>query len=217
MTTIFTRNLALFIIIILLAKCTITNTFGNEREKPVPVVVQNGSVKNIHKPVNSTIEHDKSCLGVTTNFPVIDKDMNSEDMSDQDVEECVSNNTVGTVNIICSDGYVYKKQNELWHIANTIAFSDIITKNKIIIKVNLKDSEILDQRIKETSNISYIVNGTVLEEIYFNQGIDRIEKMKLKPKDGYFYLLELASDKESGTYGEEFLTHLDNARRFINR
>lgn len=217
MTTIFTRNLALFIIVILLVKCTITNTFGIEREKPIPVVVQNSSVKNIHKPVNSTIEHDKSCLGVTTNFPVIDKDIDLKDISDQDVQVCISNNTVGTVNIICSDGYIYKKQNELWHIANTIPFSDIITKNKIIIKVNPKDSEILDKRIKETSNVGYIVNGTMLEEIYFNQGIDRIEKMKLKTKDGYFYLLELDSAMGSRTYGEEFLTHLDNARRFINR
>lgn len=204
MTTTFTRNLAIFVLCALLAKYTL----GLEREKPIPGAARNYTAENIYTPS----EHEKSCLSASTSFPVTNTKPDAGNL----IQE--GGSTIGSVNIICPDGYVYNRQAELWHMANAVSLTDIVSENKIIIKVNLQDSEILDQRMKETSDIGHIVNGTVLEEIYISQGIDRIEKADLQPEGGYFYTLELASSQGSaGAYGERFLSQIDNLRRFFNR
>lgn len=214
MTAIFTRNLAIFVLCALLAKYP----FEFEREKPFRAVVQNYPAKNIHKPDYSSLEHEKSCLSASTSFPIADTNLGSRALPLQGVPAYILDNTVGSVNITCSDGYIYNKQTELWHIANTIPLTDIVSENKIIIKVNTQDSEILNQRMKETTDIGHIVNGTVLEEIYIIQGIDRIEKIELYSEGGYFYTLELASGEGSASaYGERFLSNIDNLRRFFSR
>lgn len=239
MTTIFTRNIVVFIICVLLTKGVINNTVKSEIGQAFNPAIQNNKIENfqllgystkdedilVKKITNEKFSYDKFCLSVNTSFPVIkpNKDTNvilrQGMLSEYLLSTYIWDNTVGTVNIIYPSSSMYNayKQKESWYNVDAIPLLDIISEKEIVVKVDLELSVILDQRMKLSSNIGYILDGTVLEEIYFNRGINKIEKAEFYSKDGYFYLLELASDNESSMSGESFLSRIDNIRRFVNR
>lgn len=199
MTTIFTRNLAIFVLSMVLLKCIISmhsnNIFIYNRPE---TEIANHSEGGIVKLAGNETVSEKFCLGANTGFSIRTKD-----------------NSVGTVNITRSYG-TYSIQKGLGSAADTPPTSDLIAENKVIIRVTPQLSEIIDQRMRDSMDVEYILSGTELQEIYSNSNIVKIEKIKLKSNQGEYYLLELDSNMETSSYGEKYLSRIDKIRRFTN-
>lgn len=201
MTTIFTRNLAIFILIAVLLKCIINMHAGDilVYSKTETKIADKSEKAAINFSVNESAS-ERFCLGVNTGFPV----------SNTSIKK-VKNNSVGNVNIIRSYG-TYNIQSNI----DTLPVSDLISGNKVVIRVGPQLSKMLDKRMQESADIGYILSGTELAEIYSNSNITKIEKVKLGANKGEYYLFELNSDAETNLYGEKYLSQVDKIRRFTN-
>lgn len=209
MTTIFTRNLVIFILSAVLLKCIINmhsnNTLYNKSNIEISEY-RGGGITGLEKNLTKDETASRqSCLGANTGFPIANTGSTIFSKSK------VNNNSVGTVNIIHSYG-TYRIQSS----TDTSPVSDLIAENKIIIKVTPQLSEIIYQRMRESADVEYILSGTELQEIYSNSNIVKIEKIKLRSNQGEYYLLELDPDMKTSSYGEKYLSRLDKIRRFTN-
>lgn len=196
MTTIFTRNFAIFILSVVLLKCIINmhsnNIFIYNKSK---TEISNYSEKGVIKLAGNETVSEQFCLSANTGFNFAK----------------TKDNSVGTVNITRSYGTYSVKSG-----TDNITAPDLIAENKVVIRVSPQLSKIIEKRMQESRDIEYILSGTELEEIYNNSNITKIEKIKLRSNQGEYYLFEINSNTETNSYGEKYLSRIDKIRRFTN-
>lgn len=203
MTAIFTRNIIIFVLCAIMAKYAIGvhTDIPMHRNDYQPHITKIDNLPLAKKITTDESSTEKYCLSTATEFPM------------------KNNNFIGTVNIASQDKYVYNTKDlqlEQCYAKDTISLPNIISENKLIIKVSPEQSKIIDKRISKSSDVSYIVNGTALEEIQNTSGILKIEKSQLKSSQCEYYLLELPSGSGLNAYGEGFMSRIDKIRKFAN-